>query len=240
MKRQVLLLFITGCFGLFSAQKGNLSSFNVISLNYQLNPKFFLYSEFQMRGNEDYSYPDYYEVKGGVGYNLSKNNKPFLGIGRYVNYTERKLSKEEFRFWLQDVINLNSGVFRFENRFRVEQSWFYEPLKDLHSKRNRFRYRLNISVPLNSKKIEKGTISANVYDEVFFITPLKPSFARNRVFTGLSYQFSKEVGMASGYLWQREFQATSNRNFHYLFFALNVNIDGLKQHNQSFHTPVPD
>ncbi|MGS0747193.1 DUF2490 domain-containing protein [Halpernia sp. GG3] len=240
MDKKILVMIAVNIFLFVNAQKENLSSFNVISLNYQFSPKFFLYSELQSRGFEDYTYPDYYEIKGGIGYNLSKNNKPLLGIGRYVNYTNKKLSKEELRFWIQDIVNFNAGIFKFENRFRAEQSYFYEPLKDLNSKRNRFRYRLNISAPLNAKKIEKGTLSANFYDEVFLITPLKPAFARNRVFAGFAYQYSKEVSLATGYLWQREFQTLSNRNFYFLFFAVNINIDQAKQEVENFHSTVPD
>lgn len=234
------LLFLAAFLPLFVfAQKENISSFNSVSLNYQFHPKFFLFSEFQTRGNEDFSHLDYYEIKGGIGYILTKNHKPLIGIGRYVNYTEKALSKEEFRFWLQDVINLNYGIFKFENRFRAEQSWFYEPQKEVHSKRNRFRYRLNISAPLNSKKVEKGTISANIYDEVFFITPLKPAFARNRVYAGLSYQIQKELSLSCGYLWQREFGAITNRNFHYLYLALNINLEN-SEAKKIEHADVPD
>ncbi|WP_417429523.1 DUF2490 domain-containing protein [Halpernia sp.] len=227
--RKVLIFFAVFFLILFKAQKENLSSYNAISLNYQFNSKYFLFTEVQLRGIEDFSYPDYYELKGGIGYNLTKNHKPLIGIGRYVNYTEKSLSKEEFRIFLQDVINLNSGIFKFENRFRAEQSWFYEPKKSAHSKRNRFRYRLNISAPLNSKKVEKGTISANIYDEVFFVIPMKPSFARNRFFAGLSYQFNKEISLSSGYLWQREFGVISNRNFHFLYLAFSINLENLKE-----------
>jgi hypothetical protein len=223
MKRLFFISFFLN-FSFFFSQDHR-SSFSAGSLNYQFHPKFFLYSEIQLRSIEDFTYPDYYEVKGGIGYNLTKNQKLLIGIGRYVNYSEKTLSKEEFRFWLQDVINVNSGIFKFENRFRAEQSWFYEPQTERPSKRNRFRYRLNISAPLNSKKTEKGTISANIYDEIFFITPLKPSFARNRVFAGLSYQLNKELSLSSGYLWQREFGAISNSNFHFLYLALSINLD---------------
>ena len=237
MKRFFLIL---GFFAVlnFSAQE-NISSFNAITVTYKFHPKFFLYGEGQLRGISDYSYPDYYEIKGGIGYNLTKNHKPFIGIGRYANYKDHDLNKEEFRLWIQDVIDFRSGVVKFENRFRAEQSWFYEPNIDRHSTRNRFRYRLNISVPLNSKKVEPGTLFANIYDEVFFVTPMKPTFARNRVYGGFGYQIDENFGLASGYLWQREFEAKGNKNLHYLYLALNINIDGTKE-NKIYHFPGAD
>ena len=225
----ILLLSFT-----VNAQQEHISSFNAITVTYKFHPKFYLYAEGQVRGIEDYSYPDYYEIKGGVGYNLTKNHKPFIGIGRYGNYKNRIMDKEEFRVWLQDVIDLNAGKVKFENRFRAEKSWFYEPVKDVHSDRIRLRYRMNISVPLNSESVKPGTVFANVYDEVFFVTTEKPLFARNRVFGGFGYQIDENFGIATGYLWQREFAKSGNRNIHFLYLALNITIDGSDDKDYQF------
>lgn len=226
MRTAFLFIFLS-VYSLGLAQNEHLSSFSSVTLTYKIHPKFFLYGEGQLRAIEDYSVPDYYELKGGVGYYLSANHKPFIGLGRYANYKNRELSKEEFRVWLQDIIDVKKGVVKFENRFRAEKSWFYEPQKDLNSGRTRFRYRLNISVPLNREKIEPGTVFANTYDELFF-TPSKtePVFSRNRLYGGIGYQVDENFGLASGYLWQREFASAGNRNLHFIYLALNINIDG--------------
>ena len=225
----ILLLSFT-----VNAQQEHISSFNAITVTYKFHPKFYLYAEGQVRGIEDYSYPDYYEIKGGVGYNLTKNHKPFIGIGRYGNYKNHIMDKEEFRVWLQDVIDVKYGKFKFENRFRAEKSWFYEPVKDVHSDRIRLRYRLNISVPLNAESVKPGTIFANAYDEVFFVTTEKPLFARNRIFGGFGYQIDENFGIATGYLWQREFAKSGNKNIHFLYLALNITIDGSDDKDYQF------
>lgn len=234
MKKRFYFIIIFLVFFRINAQQEHISSFSAITVTYKIHPKFFLYAEGQLRGIEDYSYPDYYEIKGGIGYNLTKNHKPFIGIGRYGNYKNRIMDKEEFRFWLQDVIDVKAGKFKFENRFRAEKSWFYEPVKDLHSDRIRLRYRLNISVPLNAETVKPGTVFANVYDEVFFITTEKPLFARNRVFGGFGYQIDENFGMATGYLWQREFAKSGNKNIHFLYLALNITIDGSDDKDYQF------
>ncbi|MGZ5264083.1 MAG: DUF2490 domain-containing protein [Kaistella sp.] len=234
MKKRFYFIIIFLVFFKINAQQEHISSFSAITVTYKIHPKFFLYAEGQLRGIEDYSYPDYYEIKGGVGYNLTKNHKPFIGIGRYGNYKNRIMDKEEFRFWLQDVIDVKAGKFKFENRFRAEKSWFYEPVKDVHSDRIRLRYRLNISVPLNAETVKPGTVFANVYDEVFFITTEKPLFARNRVFGGFGYQIDENFGMATGYLWQREFAKSGNKNIHFLYLALNITIDGSDDKDYQF------
>lgn len=233
----IILGFLSA--GLF-AQKENISSFNSVTLTYNFHPKWFLYMEGQLRGIEDYTYPDYYELKGGVGFNLTGNHKPFVGVGRYVNYKARVLSREEVRLWLQDVFVLKKGSLRFENRLRAEQSWFFEPEEHVSSKRNRYRYRLNISMPLNSKKMEPGTLFANVYDEVFFVSPMKPTFARNRVYGGFGYVVDDHFGIATGYLWQREFEAKGHRNLHYLYLALNITIDYKAEHEKVLDFPGAD
>ncbi len=238
MKMKILYFFLLLIFVPLSAQKEHISSFTSVSLTYKVNPKFFLFAETQLRGMEDYTYPDYYEIKGGIGYNLTKNHKPFIGIGRYGNYKNHAMDKEEFRVWLQDVLDIKMGKFKFENRVRAEKSWFYEPQKDLHSDRIRLRYRLNISVPLNAESVKPGTLFANAYDEVFFVTTQNPLFARNRVFGGFGYQIDENFGIASGYLWQREFAESGNKNLHFLYLALNITLDNSDDKN--YHFPGAD
>ncbi len=215
------ICFFTNAF----AQEEHLSSFSSVTLTVKFHPKFFLFAEGQLRGIEDFSYPDYYEIKGGLGYNLAKNHKPFIGLGRYGNYKDHHFSKEEFRIWLQDVIDFNLDRVKFENRFRAEKSWFYEPSQDLHTDRVRLRYRLNISAPLNKAVVKPGTISANIYDEFFIIPADEPVFARNRIFGGFSYQVAKTISLSSGYLLQREFGKSANRNLHFIYLGLNFAID---------------
>lgn len=225
--------------GVFGLAQEHVSSFTSMTFTYNFHPKFFLYGEGQLRGIEDYSYPDYYEIKGGLGYNISKNHKPFIGIGRYAAYSDHDLAKEEFRIWLQDVYNLRAGVVKFENRVRAERSWFHDPNTDENSARTRFRYRLNISVPLNNTKVEPGTIFANAYEEVFFVAPMKPTFARNRLYGGFGYQIDDTFGIASGYLWQREFGENKNRNFHFIYLALNISIDHVDK-EKTYNFPGAD
>ena len=224
----------------FANAQEHISSFNAITLTYKFHPKFFLYAETQMRGIEEYSYPDYYEIKGGLGYNLTKTHKPFVGLGRYATYKNHTISREEFRVWLQDVIDFKKGVVKFENRFRVEKSWFHDPIKDINSERMRYRYRLNVTLPLNAKSVKPGTVFANVYDEIFLVSPNKPTFARNRVYGGFGYQIDENFGMLGGYLWQREFEASGNKNIHFLYVALNINIDNSDNKNESYHFPGAD
>ncbi len=234
MSQRILLVIAFFLMLNLSAQQESISSFNVITINYKHSSRIFAYAEGQLRGIKDFSYPDYYELKGGVGYQIAQNHKGLIGIGRYGNYQNHALEKEEFRIWLQDIIDVKIGKFKFENRLRAEKSWFYEPQKDLHTDRIRLRYRLNISVPLNAESVKPGTLFANTYDEIFLVTTDNPLFARNRIFGGFGYQIDEIFGIASGYLWQREFAKSGNKNAHFLYLALNITLDNSTDKNYNF------
>lgn len=219
-----------------------MSNFNAVTLNYKMSPKFFIYAEGQLRSINEFSYPDYYEIKGGLGYNITKNHKPLIGIGRYVTYKDKRSDKEEFRVWLQDVIDIKKGRVKFENRFRLEQSWFYEPKTDKNSTRNRLRYRLNVTVPINNSEVKEGTLFANAYNEIFFSRPADPTLSRNRVYGGLGYQIDKTFGISGGYLWQREFDhKKGHTNVNFIYMNLNISIDGTDHANdREYHFPGAD
>lgn len=215
--------------GMGWASGQNMLNHNSITLNYKFHPKFFLYAETQLRSNKDFTYPDYYEIKGGIGYNITKNHKPLVGLGRFVTYADHRLDKEEFRIWLQDVVNYKWHTVKIENRLRFEHSWFYAPQKDEHSGRNRIRYRLSASLPLNNKEIKKGTLYASAYDEIFFTLNGDPFTSRNRVYGGLGYQIDETFTLSSGYLWQREFDHNKgNKNMNFVYMNLSINLDGTK------------
>lgn len=228
MKKEILA-FILFLFSIFSvAQSSGLSNFTMSSINYKFHPKFHFLLEGQLRSVEDFSYPDYYEIKGGIGYYLTKNHIPFIGIGRYANYKEHRLAKEEFRIWIQDIVNMRTGKVKFENRFRVEKGWFSEP-SGRKSERMRFRYRLNVSTPIMVQKIEQGSFFLNAYSEMFFtLSDNDPIFSRSRFYGGIGHQVSKATTMVMGYLWQRDFGLKSNKNINFLYFGLNFNINSLK------------
>ncbi|MDN8999723.1 DUF2490 domain-containing protein, partial [Staphylococcus aureus] len=75
----------------------------------------------------DYSYIDYYEIKGGVGYNFDSDNQALIGIGRYATYKEHSISNEELRLWLQYTFSHYIGRLDLDHRVRAEQRFFHMP-----------------------------------------------------------------------------------------------------------------
>lgn len=240
MKRIIIILALSIFYSInLNAQNDeHLSSFASLSLTYKFNKKWYSYLELQERSIAEFSKIDYYEVKGGVGYNINSSNQAFIGLGRYANYKNSKLSREELRFWLQYTFSKNISRVKFENRFRVEKRLFHNPITDANTNTERYRYRLNVVVPINKEKVEAKTLFVNAYDELF-IGPEKPTINRNRMYLGGGYQVTKSFGVSMGYLFQREFATTANSNFHFLFCGLNFTIDGSKS-DMPVQAPSPD
>ncbi|GAA4772971.1 MULTISPECIES: DUF2490 domain-containing protein [Flavobacterium] len=240
MKKIIFILILSLFYNLQSNAQNDehLSGFSSLSLTYKFNKKWYGYVELQERSIADFSKIDYYEVKGGMGYNINGSNQAFIGLGRYANYKDSRLSREELRFWLQYTFSKNISRVKFEQRVRLEKRLFHNPVTDANTNTERYRYRLNLIVPINKEKVEAKTIFLNTYDELF-IGPEKPTINRNRMYLGGGYQFTKSFGVSLGYLFQREFGATANSNFHFLFCGLNFTIDGSKS-DIPVQAPSPD
>jgi len=226
-------------FGLsFGQNSEHLSDFNMLSFSYKHNKHWSAYVELQERSIEKFSNPDYYEVKGGIGYNLDNVNQVFVGVGKYGTYKNSQISQEEFRLWLQYIYSQKINRLKIDHRIRLEKRFFYFPQTDLSDNTERYRYRMTLTLPINKDKIEKNSLFVNAFDEVFF-GPEAPAFKRNRVFGGLGYQITDNFGANLGYLWQREFSNAGNKNLHFLYLGLNFSFDRLK-FNEKHHVPVAD
>jgi len=178
------------------------------------------YAELQSRGDKVMSDFFYYETKAGLSYDITKDFVALIGTGRYVtNDNPEFLSKAtEFRLWEQMTVNQFLYRLKIEHRYRVEQRWvngYY---------RNRFRYRLNVFIPLNHTKIDPKTWFISVYDEVFLNNRV-PNFERNRAYAALGYQFNKSINVQAGWLNQYNYTpayATAKNNL-VLTFMYRIN-----------------
>jgi len=221
--KKLLFLFVFA--GNFVFGQNHLSGFNMLSLTYKISPKWMVYGEGQVRARKDYTVIDYYETKGGIGYNFIKNNQVFVGLGRYGTYENKKISQEEFRVWLQYIFTHKLGDLKIDHRGRMEKRFFYTSQTGTNTEATRYRYRLSATLPLNNSKVQEGTFFVNAFEELFFGAK-EPNFKRNRTFAGFGYQFNNSLSATTGYMFQREFATKGNDNFHFLYFALNFTIDG--------------
>ncbi|MDN3579421.1 DUF2490 domain-containing protein [Mucilaginibacter flavus] len=189
------------------------------------------YSELQIRTNTAFSQFQYYEAKAGVSYDLDKNFIALLGTGTYHTYDFADLSAgpltNEFRVWEQMTVNQFLYRLKFEHRYRVEQRWVNGDY------RNRFRYRLNMFIPLNNTKIVAKTWFLSLFDEVFFNNKA-PNFERNRVSAALGYQFDKKWIVQAGWINQRNYTVTqsSGKNNIMLMLMYRINRKNAVQKEQ--------
>jgi long-subunit fatty acid transport protein len=225
MNRFLLALLLMIASSAFS-QKKDLGSWNVVNTKLTLSKNWSVFNELQLRSQSFYQNFYYYEVKGGVSYAFSKNLSFLLGVGKYITYSDgndfkKPLTANEFRFWQQLTINHFLERIKFEHRYRAEQRWFKTGY------RNRFRYRLNLTVPLNKKKMGPKTIYGVAFNEVFF-TNTAPYFERNRIFGGIGYQFSKNFTLQPGYIYQFDYRNNIGSGKHSFQLTLMIEIDSHK------------
>lgn len=192
------------------------------------------YSELQVRTNGPLSQFQYYEAKAGVSYDLNKDFTALLGTGTYHTYDYADLGSgpntNEFRLWEQMTVNQFLYRLKFEHRYRIEQRWVNGDY------RNRFRYRLNMFVPLNNTKIIAKTWFISVFDEVFFNNKA-PNFERNRISAALGYQFDSSWIAQAGWINQRNYTTTqsSGKNNILLMVMYRINRKGAGQRE---HVPT--
>lgn len=185
------------------------------------------YGEAQTRARKDFSVLDYYETKGGIGYDFISNNQIFIGFGKYGTYDDRKISQEEFRIWLQYTFSQKIGTLKLDHRARAEKRFFYADQTGESSQAVRYRYRLSVTMPINKDKIRKNTFFTSAFEELFFGAK-EPNFKRNRAFAGFGYQLNNSISVTAGYMFQRDFSVKKNENYHFLYFSLNFTIDATK------------
>lgn len=191
----------------------NLGTWNILNLRWQYNPRWNFFAEGQLRSLSFYNEFHYYEYKAGVNYQLDKNFIIGAGLGNYRTHPEggdfvRPKLNDEIRSWLQITMLQYLRILKFEHRYRIEQRW------TLQGYRNRFRYRLQLNIPLNKNRIEPGTVYLSVWNELFG-TDTAPYFERNRFFLGGGYELNKHVAFQAGWVNQLDYKINDEigRNF---------------------------
>lgn len=206
MKKKIFLctilskLLLTNGF----AQTYELGSWNVLNLKYNLNEKFSLFGEAQLRSLRFYQNYHYYEYKGGIDYKIHKTVKLTLGAGNYQTFKEGgnfilPKNNNEFRLWPQLTLYQDINKFKIEQRYRTEMRWTSQGY------RNRFRYRIGISYAFGKEKQDYKPFQISLSNEIFF-TDKEPYFERNRMQMALNYKTSKHITLQIGYLHQFDYK----------------------------------
>lgn len=204
IKRWLIILFITTLqtFSLKS-QQAVLGSWNILNLKYSLSEKWSLFGEAQLRSLKFYDHFHYYEIKGGANYELKSAIRLTLGAGTYQTYSEGgdfilPKNNDEFRIWPQIALTQKIGKIKIEQRYRLENRFTSSGY------RNRYRYRLGLTVPLFHFK-ENTSVALNLNNELFF-TNKEPYFERNRILGGFNINLTKSSSIQLAYLHQFDYK----------------------------------
>jgi len=208
------------------AQTNTLGSWNIVNLKYNIDKKWSVFGEAQLRSLKFYDNFHYYEYKGGIGYNVFQNVNITLAAGDYDTYGEggnfvTPKNNDEFRLWPQLSISQSVWKLKIEQRYRNEFRFTSDGYRD------RFRYRLGISLPfgMTKKGVKPFVLSAS--NELFF-TDNEPYFERNRLLFSLSYKLSKEITFLSGYLHQFDYKINDETGRDFLQLGIYIELSGLE------------
>jgi hypothetical protein len=199
----LLLLLFTGTPSSLKSQQTSLGSWNILNVKYALSDKWSFFGEGQIRSLKFYDHFHYYEVKGGANYELKSGIRLTLGAGSYQTYREGgdfvlPKNNDEFRIWPQVLLSQKIGKFKIEQRYRIENRFTSSGY------RNRYRYRLGLTVPLYHSK-KDFSVALNLNNELFF-TNKEPYFERNRVLGGFNIHLNKTSGIQVAYLHQFDYK----------------------------------
>jgi Protein of unknown function (DUF2490) len=186
------------------AQTFDLGSWNIINLKYNVNNKYGVFGEVQLRSLKFYNDFHYYEYKGGVNFIAHKNLTLTIGAGSYQTYKEGgdfvlPKNNDEIRVWPQVLVFGSIGKLKIEHRYRAEFRFTSSGY------RNRFRYRLGLSLPFGKENKDFKPFQISISNKLFF-TDKVPYFERNRLLLAFNYKFAKATSVQIGYLHQFDYK----------------------------------
>jgi hypothetical protein len=186
------------------AQTFDLGSWNILNLKYNINAKWSVFGEAQLRSLKFYNNFHYYEYKAGVNFKAHKNLALAIGTGSYQTYREGgdfvlPKNNDEFRIWPQVLVFQSIGKLKIEQRYRAEFRFTRNGYK------NRFRYRLGLSYPFGKEVSGYKPFQISASNELFF-TDKEPYFERNRLLIAFNYKPTRLTTLQLGYLHQFDYK----------------------------------
>ncbi len=232
--RYIILFIAILCSVTIATSQRPLGSWSILDVKYEFDHHWSIWGEGQIRSLQFYDEFNYYEIKGGINYSLKEHVTFTVGAGHYQTYTsggnfELPVMTDETRFWEQLTLESRLNRIIFEHRYRVEQRTINSGYH------NRYRYRLNTTVPINHHSMDSKTIFGYIGDEVFF-GDKAPFYQRNRFFTGLGYKFNSKFLIQSGYMRQYNYSIDQQASHDYLQVALFIGLQSKEFHTQSIPT----
>ena len=231
-KRLFPFILSTACLiGIHSSSNAqtdhSLGNWNAIFLKGKISPKLSLMGEGHIRSNDYNLKYDYYEVKAGISYSITKNLAGLVGTGLYNTYETGELFEtpalqREFRTWLELNFKQVFKRLNIEHRGRLEQRFLPNNYK------NRLKYRLALTLPVNKPTIVQGSIYLAVNDELF-MPQHGVVVEKNRLYGGLGYKLNGNTALQVGCICDTDYKSNSHTAKNFLQFALFYDFTNLVQ-----------
>lgn len=183
-------------------------------MNARLSEKWSAYFDGGYR-TTDWNKSRQYLLRTAATYHLNSKHTIQAGFAYFVTYARSGsniLPVPELRPWQRYNVTSTLGRAIVIQRYRLEERFFHKykgaELTDGYKFNFRASYHLGFAVPLNKKTLEKGTVFLQASNELFinFGSGIVYNiFDQYRIFGGLGYQFTKEIGCLAGYqhVWQQ-------------------------------------
>ncbi len=188
------------------AQEENYGKWLVYFGNQKINNKWLLQSDLQYRLNQNPDQKSQLLLRAGIGYNLTEtNNNILLGLA-YVhsNWEEDDVTRSstiEKRVYQQYLFKQKLNNLLITHRARIEERFVADDFG------LRSRYFISLQKPLNGKLLNRRSIYASCFNELFFDIK-NQKFDRNRFYTGIGFGVSDDIRVETGYLIQAQKNST--------------------------------
>jgi hypothetical protein len=199
-----------------------LGSWNILTLRMDLSERWTLSGEGQIRSLKFYDDFHYFEYKAGANYNISETFSAGVLVGHYRTYSQggtflEPIQSNELRTCAQIIMKQSVHRLKFEHRYRIEQRF------TSNGYRNRFRYRIGLTIPLSDKIKESKIWSLTVWNEIF-MTNTAPYFERDRFFAGVGFKINNNLAIQTGYVRQFDYNLTDEigRDFFQIGFLFEI------------------
>jgi hypothetical protein len=207
IKKYILcLLLIISALDTVLAQDKNYGNWFVYFGNQKINNKWLLQSDMQYRLNQIPNQKSQLLLRAGIGYNLTEaNNNLLLGLA-YVQSNweegdETISTTHEKRIYQQYLYKQKRYNLFLTHRLRMEERFIANDFA------LRARYFLAVQKPLNGKLLNRRSLYASGFNELFIDISNK-KFDRNRFFTGIGYGVTNDIRVETGYLIQSQKNST--------------------------------
>lgn len=220
------------------AQSVDLGTWNILNLKYNLDKKWSIFGEGQIRSLKFYHNFHYYEYKGGANYKIHKNITLTMGAGSYQTYNAAgnfalPKNNNEFRIWPQVILFQTVQKINIEQRYRTELRF------TSNGYRNRFRYRLGLSYPFGKEKNQYKPFQISASNEIFF-TNNEPYFERNRLLFAFNYKPSKQTTIQIGYLHQFDYKINDETGRDFFQIGYFIELFQKQPTNSTIDTNIKD